>query len=99
MELTLEKIIGKHILVGITYFKENDEILKQTQIHGIIDRVEDKGIVILINETSQEYTIPLDLSAITVAPEGEYRLHSTGEVVVNPDLLTTWSVYYNSSMQ
>lgn len=27
------------------------------------------------------------------APRGEYRLHSTGEVVADPDFLSTWKLY------
>lgn len=27
------------------------------------------------------------------APRGEYRLHSTGEIVADPDFLSTWNLY------
>ncbi len=33
-----------------------------------------------------------DLSAFVEAPAGEYRFRTTGEVVVNPDLMTQWTI-------
>ena len=36
--------------------------------------------------------LPPDLSSTRIAPPGEYRLRSTGEVVVDPDYLTTWNI-------
>ena len=37
--------------------------------------------------------LPAFLQIIIYAPEGEYRLNSTGEVVADPDYLSTWSIY------
>jgi hypothetical protein len=34
----------------------------------------------------------LTLEAFEAAPPGEYRLRSSGEVVVNPDYITSWVV-------
>jgi len=36
--------------------------------------------------------LPPEPEAYEPAPPGEYRLRSTGEVVVDPDYLTTWTV-------
>ncbi len=38
------------------------------------------------------FRLPFDPEALKVAAPGEYRLRSTGEVVVNPDFTTVWSV-------
>lgn len=38
------------------------------------------------------YWLPPDVRPFTVAARGEYRLRSTGEVVVDPDLTATWVV-------
>jgi hypothetical protein len=32
------------------------------------------------------------MRAFQPAPPGEYRLKSTGEIVVDPDLLSTWTI-------
>jgi len=36
--------------------------------------------------------MPPDLDAIAPAKPGEYRLKSTGEIVVDTDFLATWEV-------
>jgi hypothetical protein len=36
--------------------------------------------------------LPPDMRAFRLASEGEYRLRSTGEVIADPDILTTWSI-------
>jgi hypothetical protein len=37
--------------------------------------------------------LPLDLEALRPAPPGSYTLRSSGEVVVDPDLLSAWTVH------
>jgi len=91
MELTFDNIIGKHILVGVTYIA-NNEVIEQIQKHGVIIKSNDELITLINNSDGNEFSIPSDLSAIKEAPNGEYKLYSTGEVVINPDLLATWIV-------
>ena len=108
MKLSFKRVIGKTILVGITYEKEENCPLSMIQFSGqIIHADANNGIAIcsenlmqvvsLIPETGYKgngdvYVLPPDLSAIKKAPKGEYRLHSTGEVVKDPQLLTTWTI-------
>jgi hypothetical protein len=85
--------IGKHLLVGITYLDHEDNFIEQKQFHGNIVRInEPEGIVIRLHDSDQEYKLPPDLNALQEAPKGEYRLRATGEIVVDPDLLTTWTL-------
>lgn len=84
--------IGKHILVGITYLDHNEELIEQTQYHGHVIRInEHDGIVIKVYGEHEERTLPPALESIQIANEGEYRLRSTGEIVINPELITTWT--------
>ena len=39
-----------------------------------------------------DFTLPPDLNSTKRARQGEYKLRSTGEVVVNPDFLATWNL-------
>ncbi|MFX0060574.1 MAG: hypothetical protein ACFFC7_00125 [Candidatus Hermodarchaeota archaeon] len=41
---------------------------------------------------SQNSSLPPDLSAFQKAEPGDYRLRSTGEVVINPDFTVLWTV-------
>jgi hypothetical protein len=85
--------IGKHLLVGITYCDHDGQPLRQVQVHGDIVGVDGQVITMRLHGSDEEFTLPPDLDSLRPAPEGEYRLRSTGEVVVNPDLLTTYTVY------
>jgi hypothetical protein len=49
-------------------------------------------ITVMVSGSNKEFTLPPDLSAIKIAGEGEYKLRSTEEIVVNPDLLATWTI-------
>ena len=92
MRVTYKNLIGKTILVGLTYEDKNGVEIEKTQFHGTIVRAEiNKGIVIK-KANNEEFFLPPCLSAVKQAWPSEYRLHSTSEVVINPDLLTTWTV-------
>ena len=84
--------IGKHLLIGITYLNADGSLQQQTQLHGEIVNISEEVISVKLPGSDELFTLPPDLDALSPAPEGEYRLHSTGEVVVNPDWLTTWTV-------
>lgn len=94
MNITFKSIIGKRILVGITYMDKNENIIKLEQFEGnIIDADANKGIIIEKTKSKEIFELPPDLSSVKIAKPGEYRLRSTQEKVINPDLLTTWIMY------
>lgn len=85
--------VGKHVLIGVTYLDHDGALIEQAQFHGNIVRInEHEGIVVRLNGSGDEYTLPPDLNSLREAPAGEYRLRSTGELVVDPDLLTSWTI-------
>jgi hypothetical protein len=89
-EPTFDELIGKVLLVGITYYTHNSELINQKQFYGTVIEANDSIIRIKQNDGS-EFTLPPDLSSTKRARPGEYKLRSTGEVVVNPDFLATWN--------
>lgn len=96
MEITFESIVGKTIIVGITYIDKEENIIKTSQYVGkIIEADENQGIVIEEKNSKEILAIPPQLSAIEIAKPGEYKLKSTGEIVVDPDLLSTWICDYD----
>ena len=82
--------IGKHLLVGVTYLDHNEQLLKKEQFHGCIVRINE--LVIRLHDSEHEFRLPPQLESLKAAAAGEYRLRATGEVVVNPDLVATWTV-------
>ncbi len=89
--ITYENLMGKTLLAGLTYYTKDNVFIEQKQLWGtVIEANEEK---ILVRQSNGEvFSLPPNLRAITVARPGEYRLRSTGEVVVNPDFLATWTI-------
>jgi hypothetical protein len=86
------RIVGKRLLIGLTYVKYGGELIEQKQLHGIVEQItRQSGIVIRLPDGS-EYRLPPDLRGIQEAPPGTYRLRATGEEVHNPDFIYTWTI-------
>jgi hypothetical protein len=88
-----EDLIGSTVLVGLTrrtFFGH-----KQEQFFGVVLTASANDGITLQLEGKREgeiYQLPPDLRAFDPAPPGEYRLRSTGEVVVDPDYVASWTV-------
>jgi hypothetical protein len=89
-------LVGQYVLVGITYVASADKTATtHVQFHGKITKVDENGIAVTCEGKTwcgQIATLPPDLKAFRKANPGEYRLLSTGEVLKDPDLLTTWTI-------
>ncbi|MBR6782605.1 MAG: hypothetical protein IKM33_05350 [Clostridia bacterium] len=90
-EITPDDLLGKVLLVGITYYTQSDEFIEQKQFYGTVTEV-GSTLIRLRQKDGTEITLPPDLRSTKRARPGEYTLRSTGEVVVNPDFLATWNV-------
>lgn len=87
-------VIGKHLLVGVTHRNRREEVTGVEQFHGeIIRATREEGIILRLNGSGEERWVPPDLSRLEPAAPGKYRLKGSDEVVVDPDLLSTWTVY------
>jgi len=93
-DVEAQEIIGKHLLVGVTYRDHQGEITGVEQFHGeVIRATREEGIIIRLNGSTEERWLPPDLSCLEPASPGNYRLKASGEIVVDPDLLSAWTVY------
>ena len=94
LKMEKENLIGKHLLVGITFLDSEDNVLELLQTHGKIVSVDDgRGIIIDRLDGGGQYNLPPDVNNIYPAEPGHYTLKTTGEVVVDPDFTATWIVY------
>ena len=88
-----ESLVGKTVLVGLTFVNAQDKAVEQRQYHGLIESADERdGFAVRRADTGELEWLPPDLRAFETAAPGEYRLRSTGEVVVDPDLLSTWTI-------
>ena len=90
-QISFSDLIGKTILIGLTYYTANNEFIEQKQYWGKVLESNENRILVKLNG-GEIFGLPPDLSSTQVAAPGEYRLRSTGEIVVNPDFLTTWNI-------
>jgi len=89
-----EALIGKILLVGITYLNEQGEVIEQQQFFGrVCSAHPHQGILLALQgqREGEHYTLPPDTRSIVEAVPGEYRLYSTGEIVVNPNFTATFT--------
>ena len=89
------RLIGGRVLVGVTYVDHAGALLEQSQFHGVIEAADRDGITVRRDDGETKW-LPPDLRAFERADPGEYRLRATGEVVVDPDWLSAWTVHPES---
>ncbi len=89
-KITFEDLLGKILLVGITYYTADNEFIEQKQFYGTVTEANEYAIRIK-QKDGTEFTLPPDLSSTKRARPGNYKLRSTGEVVVDPDFFATWN--------
>ena len=91
-------LVGKHVLIGLTFVDQEDNVVSRAQRHGrILEADADRGVTVEFMARGlpwhgEVYRLPPDIRAFADAAPGEYRLRSTGEVVVDPDVTATWTI-------
>jgi ketosteroid isomerase-like protein len=94
----VNRMVGKKVLVGKTCVKEDGSPIDQTQYEGLIEAAhERRGFAVRRSDSGEVEWLPPDLRAFKEAAPGEYRLRSTGEIVVDPDYLATWTITKSAS--
>ena len=85
-------LVGKYVLVGITRIDADGAFLEKGEHHGRITSVDGSdGIKVTLSD-GEILTLPPDPDSFRDAKPGIYRLRSTGEEVVDPDLTTVWTI-------
>jgi len=93
-----DELPGKTILLGLTFTDSEGDVIEQVQRHGIVQSANRAGgIATRLIAPGQPwdgelYVLPPDLDAVSEASPGAYRLRSTGETIVDPDLLASWEI-------
>ena len=88
-------VLGKVLLVGLTYLSAEGTVVEQQQFYGSVLSVHPReGILLSLGgqRAGEQYNLPPDTRSIELASPGEYRLRATGEVVVDPDYTVTFSL-------
>jgi len=87
--------VGKYVLITLTYFDEDGDVVAQPQVHGIIvsaDRARGFAVALQGVWEGETFWLPPDVRGFSPARRGEYRLNSTSEIIYDPDLISTWEI-------
>ena len=87
----MDEYLDKVILIGLSFFDENEELIEQYQTHGTITKIKD-GLIIIERKNGSFFSIPFDTESINHAEPGIYTEHSSGIKIEDPDYLSQWSV-------
>lgn len=90
---TIERMLGKTVLIGLTIVGTEGTTLEQ--MFGTVVAADPKaGFTIALegSRAGDNYYLPPQPDAFFEARPGEYRLRKTGEIVVNPDYTTKWTI-------
>ena len=85
-------LLGKQVLIALSFCNRDGTPVRQLQLHGTIRRVTREAISVELAGSGEVFALPPDVDAFEVAAPGDYQVPATGAVVVNPDLLTTWTI-------
>jgi len=89
------ELVGSLVLVGMTFLTAGEKFESAEQFFGRVLKADKRDGVYLQLEGSRSgefYNLPPDTRSFKHADPGEYRLRSTGETVVDPDFLCTWTI-------
>jgi hypothetical protein len=94
-----QDLIGKYVLVGLTFTDADGRVVDQVQRHGTVEQVDpEAGVQIRLQSPGngwdrELYWLPPDLGSFEPAKrDATYHLHSTGEDVDDPDFTASWTI-------
>ena len=86
----VEHLLGKTLLVGVTYLDDHGAVERSVEFAGPVIAV-DPLVAIEVSGSPGPFTLPPEPDAFDAAGPGQYNLRN-GEVVIDPDFLTIWTV-------
>ncbi|KAA9157164.1 hypothetical protein FPZ12_025590 [Amycolatopsis acidicola] len=92
MVTELGDLVGKRLLFSVRYVADDGSPLRELEECGVVTAVDDSVVTIALPRHDEPFTLPAEPDAYDHARPGEYRLRTTGEVVVDPDFTSVWTV-------
>jgi len=85
-QVTSDSVIGKRVIVGLTFQDEDEKLLGNVQYHIRVLRINHtNGLVVERLDGGGVFNLPPSLDLLEEIAPGEYRLTGTGEIVRDPD--------------
>ncbi|OUR99085.1 hypothetical protein A9Q81_10900 [Gammaproteobacteria bacterium 42_54_T18] len=99
LAMTLDDIINKSCVIGLSYFDGDDQLLKQSMLAGNVTATdEENGITITLIGTdlpdnASVFILPSSLAPWFNAPKGTYKDENSNVLIEHPDYLVTWDIH------
>ena len=91
-----DALVGKYLLVGMTYLAaDGATVTQRVQYHGRIVKADrETGFEIECEGVwaGKKMILPPLLENLSPATPGDYELESTGEIITDPDLTSSWII-------
>jgi hypothetical protein len=85
-----KSVIGKIVLIGVTYFDSKGKVSSRAQYWGKIEAFNMKdGLKVNLRNEGKVHAFPPLQGALRNAESGYYELNTTHEVIKDPDFLYT----------
>ncbi|MFL0810859.1 MAG: hypothetical protein K6L76_10625 [Agarilytica sp.] len=103
--MTLNDLLNKTCLLGLSYFDTDNALMKQEQMAGeVVSIHEENGISIKLakgkpsehiatDSDTKIFVIPPHLACWFKAPEGKYRDQDGNLLIENPNYFVTWDIH------
>jgi len=88
-----ESLVGKKILIGLTYMKLDGEVREQLQLYGTILNVEGHILAFERADGQGIFTIPFDGDLEPAQRGAIYKLRSSGEAISDADFLASFTIH------
>jgi hypothetical protein len=89
-----EKLIGARVLIGITWMPPGGP--EHEQMFGVIksaNAIDGFEVALEGTRVGETYWLPPDPQNFSPGQPGDYRLRGAGEVVTDPDFISTWTIH------
>jgi len=87
----LDQMVGSSLLVRVNYLGPDGAVEHVAEFAGVVSAVD--PLVTIDRGGDHPFTLPPEPDAYHVGERGHYRLHSTGETVIDPAFTTVWTVH------
>ena len=94
--LLAQQLVGSIVLIGLTFCDPSGEVERQEQLHGVVVEADPRnGFLVKLGGAREgdDYWLPPHPSAFHPALPGKYEVVTTGEVIENPDFMSTWTIH------